>query len=296
MWRRFGSFREKRAARKRLSGLAIFRIVEQELRNVIPIAKHRWRRHDDFDYLNPHIEAATKRAELAEANKDDDSEAAAWLLALVLRAPRAARAQAQMDKYKHNYKNKSARVLELIDFNDAYVSTVLVMPEDHIHLFNDELKKLIAWFCKRVGAWTFSNDQFHAIVHGLSREIAVFNTVKSAGYNVRMASRTDDAFGIDMVITDPNTMKSINIDTKTASAFHYRLIDLLREGRLSELDIELAEKRGYTAVFNGHGENKARVMLWRIDHRTLGDISDFRFDKTEGLIAELKEMLNEYGE
>ncbi len=296
MWKRFGEYRERCAAKKRLSSLAIFQIVEQELRVEVAIAKHRWRQHTDFSYLDPYIEAATQRARIAENANDTDAAAAAWLLALILRSPRAAQAQMQMDKHKHSFHNKSARVMELIDFNDAYVSTVLAMPTDHIHEFNAEFKRMIDWFCKRVGAWALSNEQFEAIAHGLSREIAVYNAVYSAGFDAKMTNRTEDAFGIDLHIRERETNKRISVDTKTNSAFHYRLIELFREGRLSQDDIDLAERRGYTAVMNGHGEEKQRVILWRIDHETLGDITDFAFAKTDLLLDELRGMLNEYGE
>lgn len=299
MWRRFGQYRQDRRALKKgktLSQSAIFAIVEQELRIDISIPKERWRKHSDFSYLKPLIDAAKERIRLAENSEDHDAIAAAWLRSLILQAPHAAQAQVQMDKHKHSFRNKAARVLELIDFNDAYVSTVLAMPDDHLHMFNAELKLLVDWFCKRVGAWTFSDEQFDAIAHGLSREIAVYNAVQKAGFDVRMTTRAEDAFGIDMRITDRVTRRMVNIDTKTSSAFHYRLIDLLREGRLSTADIDLAERRGFVAVFNGHGDQKVRVILWRIDHGTLGDITDFAFKQTDTLIEELGEILKEYGE
>lgn len=298
-WRSFGRFNKRLPSairQKRLSEDAIFRVVFEELRSSIRISKHRWQRHTDFEYLKPFIEAARQRAESAEANRDQDGQAAAWLLALVLQAPKAALAQAKMDKHKHSFRNKSARVMELIDFNDAYVSTVLAMPGAQIHDFNNQLKSLIDWFCKRVGAWTLSNAQFEAISHGLSREIAVFNAVKTSGFKVEMANRAGDAFGIDMRITDPETNKQINIDTKTTSAFRYRLIDLLREGRLSQDDIDLADRRGFTAVMNGHGDEKVRVILWRINQADLGEIIDFAFQNPASLIDQLGLILAEYGE
>ena len=186
--------------------------------------------------------------------------------------------------------------MELIDFNDAYVSTVLAMPPDHLHDFNDETKQLIDWFCKRVGAWTFTDEQFEAIAHGLSREIAVYNAVQAAGFGAQMTTRSEDAFGIDIHITDRTTGRRINVDIKTTSAFHYRLIELLSEGRIEDADMDLAETRGYAAVYNGHGDEKIRVVLWRIDHDTLGDIQDFAFATTEQLIRELSEIFTAYGE
>lgn len=291
-WRRFGKINTN----AQVSTLPIFAAVEQELRNEVGVARRRWNRHTDFDYLKPLTESARQRARITEQRSDDDAKARAWLLLLILQAPHAVQAQAQMDKHRHSFRDKASRVMELIDFNDAYVSAVLAMPAGHLHDFNDEVKRLIDWFCKRVGAWTFSDEQFEAIAHGLSREIAVYNAVRAAGFGAQMTTRSEDAFGIDMYITDYATGKQISVDTKTNSAFHYRLIELLSEGRMDDNDINLAEKRGYAAVFNGRGDEKARVVLWRIDHTTLGNIQDFAFANTEQLIGELKEIFAAYGE
>lgn len=294
MWRRFGGYFDRRDARRRAGQGEIFAEVEKKLRSEIRIPKNRWHRHTDFSFLKPFITNARNRT--TYAGNQPRALAEAWLEALVLQAPEAALAQVQMDKHKHSYHNKAARVLELIDFNDSYVSAVLAMPNDHLHTFNDDLRRLLDWFCKRVGAWTFSAEQFEAISHGLSREIAVYNAVRTAGFEAHMTSRTEDAFGIDMHIIDRATGKRVNVDTKTTSSFHYRLIELLREGRLTDADIDLAEQRGYTAVMNGHGDEKVRVVLWRIDHGTLGDIVDFAFEHTAKLIEELGKMMSEYGE
>lgn len=297
MWRRFGrySVRSKPGSSANTQG-ELFAAVEKRLRNEVRLPNRRWRRHTDFHYLQPLIDEAEQRAIYAAQHSEPQALAAARLEATVLRAPGAVLAQIHMDKHKHSYRNRAARVLELIDFNDAYVSTVLATPSGHLHTFNDELKRLIDWFCKRVGAWTFSDEQFEAITHGLSREIAVYNAAKTAGFTPVMTTRTEDALGIDMHITDQATGRRIHVDTKTNSAFHYRLIDLLREGRLTQADIELAEQRGFTAVMNGHSEERVRVMLWRIDQATLGTIQDFAFERADMLIAELTAILREYGE
>ncbi len=296
-WRRFGKFGNGARGKQRSSERAIFAAAEQDLRNEIPLARNRWRRHTDFEYLRPLIQAAKQRATIAEQGSDADEKARAWLRAVVIQAPHAALAQTQMDRHKHSFHNKSQRLMELIDFNDAYVATVLAMPADQLHDFDTELKRLIDWFCKRVGAWTLSNDQFAAIAHGLSREIAVYNAVHAAGFLVKMTNRSEDAFGIDMHITDENLGRRVNVDTKTTAAFHYRLIELLSEGRLTDADIELAEERGYTAVYNSNHEGeRVRVVLWRIDHATLGQIQDFAFEHAEELIVVLGDIINAYGE
>lgn len=296
MWRRFGGYFDRRDAKQRAGQGEIFAAVEQKLRNEVKIPKNKWSRHSDFTYLRSLVDEATARAKYATTNAEPLHSATAWLEALILQAPQAALAQVQMDKHKHSYHNREARVLELIDFNDAYVQAVLALPPTHIHDFNDDLKRLVDWFCKRVGAWTFSEEQFEAITHGLSREIAVHNAVRAAGYDAEMTNRADDAFGIDMYITDRVTGKRVSVDTKTTSAFHYRLIELLREGRLNDADLDLAERRGYVAVINGHGNEKMRVVLWRIDHGTLGSIIDFSFEHTDKLIDELGDIMKEYGE
>lgn len=295
-WRRFGKIERSVELQPRSSARTIFAGAEQDLRNEVSLARRRWRRHTDFDYLRPVIESAKQRARLIEQGNDRDAAARAWLRALALQAPHAAQAQAQMDKHKHSFHNKATRVMELIDFNDAYVGAVLAMPPHQLHDFNTEAKRLIDWFCKRVGAWTFSNEQFEAITHGLSREIAVYNAVRSAGFVAQMTTRSEDALGIDIHITDPTSRRRINVDTKTTSAFHYRLLELLSEGRMSDEDIALAESRGYVAVYNGHGVEKIRVILWRIDHATLGEIQDFTFTNGKQLISELTEIFNAYGE
>jgi len=295
-WRRFGKLGGKTRTEPRLGERAIFAAVEQTLRDEVSIARKRWHQHTDFEYLRPMIDSAKQRARITEQGSDADATARAWLRALILQAPHAAQAQAQMDKHRHGFHDRSNRVMELIDFNDAYVSTVLAMPPDHLHDFNDETKQLIDWFCKRVGAWTFTDEQFEAIAHGLSREIAVYNAVQAAGFGAQMTTRSEDAFGIDIHITDRTTGRRINVDIKTTSAFHYRLIELLSEGRIEDADMDLAETRGYAAVYNGHGDEKIRVVLWRIDHDTLGDIQDFAFATTEQLIRELSEIFTAYGE
>ena len=75
-----------------------------------------------------------------------------WLTLLILRAPGAARAQHQMDKHPHGYRNQQARLFELIDFNDAFVSTVLALSDDQRRGFIEAVKREIDAFCERVGS------------------------------------------------------------------------------------------------------------------------------------------------
>lgn len=219
-----------------------------------------------------------------------------WLAAMILQAPRAAVAQEQMDEHPHGYHNKQARLYELIDFNDTFVSAVLALPDDELPEFASEAKRAMDAFCKQVRARCFSNEQFDAITHGLSREIAVFRGVKAEGYDAQMTSRTQDAFGIDMVITDTTTGRSINIDCKTHSAFYYRLKDLLHEGRLTTEMVAHAEDSGYCHIVNTDDTREVSVVLWRIDEETYGDIENFSFADTTRLGEKLREILLAHGD
>lgn len=216
-----------------------------------------------------------------------------WCIALILQAPRAASAQEQMDQHPHGYHNKQARLYELIDFNDTYVSAVLSLPDDQLVHFADEAKRAMDVFCKQLRTRCFSNEQYEAIVHGLSREIAVFRGVQAEGFKVHMTSRSEDALGIDMVITDPASGRSVNVDCKTHSAFYYRLKDLTREGRLTTEQMAVAEDKGYTWVINRDGAREVRIALWRIDEQTYGTIQYFSFDSTVALGEKLRDMLRE---
>lgn len=214
-----------------------------------------------------------------------------WCVALILQAPRAAVAQEQMDKHPRGYHNKQERLFELIDFNDTYVSAVLSLPEQGIATFADEAKKAMDEFCKQLRTRCFSNEQFEAITHGLSREIAVYRGAKREGYGVHMTNRVDDALGIDMVITDPGTGQSINVDVKTHSAFYYRLRDLTREGRLTTEEAAHAEDVGYAWIVNGDESRQERIVLFRLDQQTYGNIQNFTLESTTILGQKLTEIM-----
>lgn len=236
-------------------------------------------------------EAFTQTREQAEKT----NEPLDWLATLLLIAPRAAEAQYNMDKYPHGHQNKQTWLYTLIDFNDVFVATVLSMPLSELVHFPAETKRILDRMCKRAGKRTFSRKQYSAIVHGLSREIAVYVAVSRAGYDVCMTSRAEDAFGIDMVITDRKTSQSINVDCKTRSSFYFRLKDLHHEGRLSTAQIERAERDGYVEVINGHDGTKKRIILWRIDQNTYGSISNFSFERTTILLENLQRIMREHG-
>jgi hypothetical protein len=146
-----------------------------------------------------------------------------------------------------------------------------------------------------VGVHGFSDEQYKAIVQRLSREIAVFRGVQAEGLQANMTSRTSDALGIDMVITDPVSGKSVNIDSKAPSAYRHRIYDLLHEGRLSGEEVTAAETLGYIAELNGHGGEKVEVVVWRIEREQYGDIVAFSFADTARLGQSIRAILGTYG-
>ncbi|HTK39355.1 MAG TPA: hypothetical protein VL362_00650 [Patescibacteria group bacterium] len=206
-----------------------------------------------------------------------------YLLATtILLAPAAAEAQRQMDKHQGGYKNREKRLFELIDFNDSFVDTVLALDKTTLETFTVRFRTEVDAYCERCGVSPFDDKQFDAIVHGLSREIAVYRAAEQLGYRVKMTSRVQDSMGIDMIITDPASKKSLNIDVKTHSSFHFRLLDLEHQRRIDEqkrLDCELA---GYCTIRNGNNRHSVETMLLRIATDRLGPIRHYEFvDTTE---------------
>lgn len=217
------------------------------------------------------------------------------LTLLILQAPGAARAQREMDSRHGGYKNRQARLYELIDFNDTFVDTVLALDDDERRTFTDRLKQEIDFMCSHIGVATLSDKHYEAITHGLSREIAVFREAKRLGYQARMTSRSQDAMGIDMIITDPETKKSIGIDVKTHSSFHWRLVDLQRQDRVTEekrLECELA---GFCTMRNGSGERAVDTVLFRVSTKRLGPIRQFRFVDPEPVSRLLASAIKHHG-
>lgn len=262
----------------------VFDSVAARVRRVT-ITKRFWKQGSQYpEQLNGLITEAQRHAvQSVERGASQFEVAEAWLYALVLQAPRAALAQAQMNKHSHGYHDRKARLFELIDFNDAFVATVLALPEELRPVFLEYAKRLMDQMCKKTGTRCFSDEEFEAISHGLSREIAVFLGVKKEGYEAEMTNRATDAFGIDMRIIDPHAMKAVNVDVKTRSAFYYRIHDLKREGRITDDQMIVADRNGFVAVYNGRGDEQRKVVVWRIDHELLGDIVDFRFKDTRAL-------------
>lgn len=215
---------------------------------------------------------------------------------LLLQTPRAARAQDAMDRrHGHNYRHRSKRLYELIDFNDTFVDTVLALRAEQRHEFMPRIYRAMREVCQRARTHMFTYEQFEAIAHGLSREIAVYLGAQKEGYDVHMTSRVADGLGVDMQVREPESQRYINIDCKTTSAYGYRLATLVREGRVSERAAALAMAKGYIRVTNGHGDDRVHVVLFCVAHEVIGDIRDFEFAQTDVLGAKLREMIAAYG-
>lgn len=259
----------------------IFERAEHIIDSHTQVPRRMWQRHDP-SVLNDVITSL-------RAHGEHTSDVTTLLATLVLQAPRAVAAQRKMDKHPHGYHDKKARLFELIDFNDTYVSTVLAMPEHHLATFNDRVRQLITRACKRMGLPSFSNEQWDAITHGLTREIAVYRGAAHLGYQVRMTNRNEDAMGVDMVVTNADG-EEINLDIKTRSSFHFRLMDLEREGRISKLEQTEGEKFGHLTVINGHGHEAVRTTLLRIDEETYGATTGFALDHLEPLDTSFKQI------
>lgn len=209
---------------------------------------------------------------------------------LLLQTPRAALAQIQMDTHKHGYHNREKRLFELIEFNDTFVNFVLTTPHEQLPGLANSLKRDMTEFCNKLRTPMFSDEQFDAIVRGLSREIAVYRTAKYHKFGARMTSRADDAFGIDIVITQPETGKELNIDCKTPAAFRHRLEDLVHHGRISEQELLKGDAQSFLTVVHRRGEERVPVTLFCILPDLLGEISDFTFDEPDKLKNALNTM------
>jgi len=294
-WQRFRPENNEAFSGTPVSSLELFAKVLLRLKKV-DISKRSWRKYQDFTELDSYIDGARGHAVgLEKENAPSLVRAEAWLYALALQAPRAAVAQEQMDKHPHGYHNKEHRLYELIDFNDAFDSAILALPHELLPHVKERVRDICDFMCKKVGTRCFADEEYEAIVHGLSREIAVYIGLAEEGYHVEMTSRREDALGIDMTILDPKTMKEVAVDIKTRSSYHYRVQELHREGRLSEEGLLMAERNGFTEVRNGRGHEGRRVVTWRIDHEVLGEVIDFRFEDTHMLAEEAQMILLRYG-
>lgn len=263
----------------------IYILAEQRVERYVVRTKKFWRRRDPTAFDGAIVET---RQEAERSNSPD-----VWLASLIVQTPRAVHAQKLMDSRGGGYRNRQARLFELIDFNDTFVSTVLSLPDEYLSDFISHAKRLMDRFCAQTGYKSFSPEQWEAISHGLSREIAVYRSLIEQGFHARMTSRRDDAMGVDMVITDPENGKTLNLDVKTRSSFHFRLLDLQKEGRITEETRLHGEIQGYALVTNGHGLERVHTTLVRIDHETYGEIKDFKIEKASLLRDIIKIIMKE---
>ncbi|MFZ1258329.1 MAG: hypothetical protein WAQ25_02560 [Candidatus Saccharimonas sp.] len=217
------------------------------------------------------------------------------MVALLAQAPRAVLAQIQMDQHPHGYRDKHERLYELIDFNDTFVSVVLLLSDHERLRFAEATKQACDRICKRVGAPCYTNEQWTAIVRGLTREIAVYWAAKNRGLNVLLTSRIQDAMGIDLQVQDPETKRYINIDVKTPSSFRHRLEQLVKEGRLSERELLQADERSYCIETNGHKGDRVEVLLLCILPDLFGELAYFRFVNEEPMQERLLLLIRDHG-
>jgi hypothetical protein len=213
-----------------------------------------------------------------------------WLALLILQTPRASIAQQIMDQHPHGYRNKQERLFELIDFNDAYVSTVLSLTPEQVVGFDQRAHEMMARFCTHLKTPLFSDGQFEAITRGLSKEIAVYRAAILAGYKAEMTNRVQDAFGIDMIISNESG-QSINVDCKTTSAYTRRLEEYLEDGRLSETDAFGADKNGYCQVYYEQDDQKTLITLLRVGPEH-GAVKDFAFVNPDKMIAVIRSIID----
>ncbi len=215
--------------------------------------------------------------------------------ALLAQAPRAVLAQIQMDQYPHGYRNKEKRLFELIDFNDTMVDTILLMDDALRQQFADRVKQAADRVCKRVGAPCFSDEQWRAIIRGLTREVAVYLAAVDNGFEAHITDRASDALGIDLQIRDPEDGRYINVDVKTPSSFRHRMEQLVHEGRLSEKQLYEGDRQSYIIEFNGRGATRTQVIVLCILPDLFGDLADWRFVNPEPMRLKLNRIIREHG-
>lgn len=226
---------------------------------------------------------------------DATHESLDGLTALLVQVPRAVLAQLQMDAYPHGYRNKQERLFELIDFNDTLVSTILLLDDAHREAFSERSKQAADRICKRVGAPCFSDEQWTAIIRGLTREVAVYSAARAYGFNAWLTDRAHDALGVDLQVQDPEDGRYINIDVKTPSSFRRRMEELVHEDRLTEQELLVGDQRSYIIEQNGHGENRVQVIVLSILPDLFGDLADWRFVNPEPMHQRLNQLIRDHG-
>lgn len=287
IWRRFRpkTVLEKKTIRRNKD---IYLAVRESLVAIIPKHHRFWHGRADISWLDEYIEQA--RRDIKHGDKSIEKH----LYAFILQSPRAVVAQRKMDKFKHHYRDREKRLGQLIDFNDSFVDLVLLLEQDDLGVFDENIKQLMDWFCKKTSSRCFSMKQWSAITRGLSREIALYKAVKHAGLTVQMTSRNEDAFGIDMIISDGKG-STLNVDCKTRSAYFFRLKDLVREGRLTIEQKEAALKDGFCQVIHGHGDSERLITMVRISRRELGAVINYAFENETATILLITRLIRLLG-
>ncbi len=260
---------------------------------------------DFFDCAEEEVTALLQRRPEVHALDDDIARLRArhqksslphdGLVALLAQAPRAVLAQLQMDTFEHGYRNKQERLYELIDFNDTLIDTILPMPDTLRQQFAERTKQAADRICKRVGAPCFSNEQWTAIIRGLTREVAVYLAATEHGFNAWLTDRAHDALGVDMQVQDPESRRYINIDVKTPSSFRHRMEQLVKEKRLTEHQLLAGDKNSYIIEHNGHGKLRAEVVVLCILPDLFGDLADWRFTNPEPMRHKLNILIRDHG-
>lgn len=243
----------------------------------------------------PEVHALDKDIDRLRARHEKSGLSHDGLVALLAQVPRAVLAQLQMDKFTHGYRNKQERLYELIDFNDTLVSTILDMNDELRREFGERTKQAADRICNRVGAPCFTNEQWTAIIRGLTREVALYLAAKENGFNAWLTDRAHDAMGIDIQVQDPENGRYINIDVKTPSSFRRRMEQLVQEGRLTDRELLRGDEQSYIIEQNGHGKHRVEVVLLCILPDLFGDLADWRFVSTEPVRAKLNQLIREHG-
>ena len=252
------------------------------------VARRLPHRHPKPHQLDGLIKQFRGRAEAS--NRPED-----WLAALFIQAPRAATAQQDLDKSPRGYHDKKARVFELIDFNDTFVATILAMDEAERTQFNVKAKEQCDRMCMVAHSPAFTEEQWRAIVRGLTREIAVYRAARERGFDAFMPNRAADAMGIDLQVRDPESRRYINLDVKTPSSFRHRLEELVQEGRLTDNELLEADERSYLLETNGHNGGSVHVIVLCMLPDKFGEFGHFRLQNSEPMRQMLNFLIREYG-
>lgn len=244
----------------------------------------------------PEINALDRNIDRLRERFAHTNQALDGYVALLAQVPRAMLAQLQMDKFPHGYRNKQERLYELIDFNDTLVSTILALDQPRREEFSERTKQAADRICKRVGAPCFSEEQWDAIIRGLTREIAVYEAARENGFEAVMTDRAHDALGVDLQVRDPSDGRYINLDVKTPSSFRHRMEQLVQEDRLTERELVAGDQKSYIIEHNGHANNKqVEVIVLCILPDLFGDLANWRFVDSTSMRTKLNQLIRDHG-